>query len=74
MAHAEPKETRKPMVNGSASTSKAAFDAIKRFEGPAKGIILRTKEVKRIPKSSYKPANLIGSETCFRPNSMESLT
>ncbi len=56
-AKVEPNATSKPMVNGSASTSMAAFDAIKRFEGPAKGMIFSRKEVNRTPKSSYKVAN-----------------
>ena len=45
------------MVNGSASISKAALEAIRRFEGLAKGIMFRTNEVSRTLKSSYNAAN-----------------
>ena len=52
MAEAEPRATRKPIVKGSELTSKAAFEAIKRFDGPVKGIMFRRKEVSRTPSSS----------------------
>ena len=56
-AEAEPKATSKPIVTGSASTIKAEFEAIRRFDGPAKGMRFKTNEVSRIPRSSYKATN-----------------
>lgn len=57
-AAAEPKATRNPIVKGSESMSKAALDAMRRFDGPAKGMRFRIKEEARRLRSSYHIANL----------------
>ena len=55
-ANAAPKATRKPVatkVVGSVELrTNAAFEAMKRFEGPANGIRLKPKEVSRTSISS----------------------
>jgi hypothetical protein len=59
-AKAEPKATRNPTatsVAGSASTMlKAAVEAMKRFEGPAKGIRLSPKELNKMTSNSMMDA------------------
>src|SRR4030042_4062826 len=53
LADADPMATNNPIVNGSTLVILIAIlDAIKRFEGPAKGIMFRRKEVRRIPRIS----------------------
>ena len=64
-ATVEPKATRRPIVSGSASKIIAAFDAIRRFEGPAKGIMFRINEVSRMLQSSYKAANYLAPFRLF---------
>jgi hypothetical protein len=52
-AEAEPNATTVPMVNGSTSMAAiAAFDAMKRFDGPAKGIMFKRKDVTRMLRTS----------------------
>ncbi len=55
-ANAAPKATKVPMANRVVGSvvlrSNAAFEAMKRFEGPAKGIRLKPKEVSRTRISS----------------------
>jgi hypothetical protein len=51
-ANAAPKATRKPIINNVVESAFvmpiAAVDAIKRFEGPKKGIKLKPKEVRKM--------------------------
>jgi hypothetical protein len=51
-ADAEPKATRKPIINNVVESALvipiAAVEAIKRFEGPANGIKLKPKEVRKM--------------------------
>jgi hypothetical protein len=56
-ADADPKATRSPIVQGSASMRNAKVEAINRFDGPANGIMFRKNEVKTIPNSSNSVAN-----------------
>jgi hypothetical protein len=55
-ANAAPKATRKPIatkVAGSATPKiRAKFEAMKRFEGPAKGMRLNPKELSKTTSSS----------------------
>jgi hypothetical protein len=47
------------MLTGSALLSIAALDAMKRLDGPAKGMRFRTKEVKSIVRSSMSEAKCV---------------
>ena len=58
LAEAEPRATRKPMVMGSTSTNIAALEAIRRLDGPAKGMMFRAKENPRMPRISKRPVSL----------------
>ena len=59
LAEAEPTATRNPMVKGSAPvTRRAAFEAMNRFDGPAKGIMFSRKEVTRMLRISKSDASL----------------
>ena len=51
-AVAAPKATTKPMLTGSAVPTNAALEAMKRLDGPAKGMRFNPKEVSRIVRSS----------------------
>jgi hypothetical protein len=51
-AEADPNATANPIVNGSALVTAAAFEAMKRFDGPAKGIMLSRKDVVRMVRTS----------------------
>ena len=58
-AEAEPTATAVPMVKRSTSIAAiAALEAMKRFEGPAKGIMLRRKDVTRIVRISKRGSSL----------------
>ena len=65
LANAEPSATRRPtmmrLIGSVAPIRRALFEAMKRFEGPAKGIRLNPKEKSRTVNSSTKDANLIPS-------------
>lgn len=52
LAEAEPRATRKPMVMGSTSTRIAVLEAIRRLDGPAKGMMFRAKESPRMVRIS----------------------
>jgi len=59
LAEAEPKAMRNPMVKGSAlATRRAAFEAMNRFDGPAKGMMFSRKEVSRMPRISKSDGSL----------------
>jgi hypothetical protein len=45
-----------PVLSGSAFTSSAAFEAIKRLDGDAKGIKFMPKEASRTPSNSISDA------------------
>lgn len=57
-AQVAPKATGMPMLNGSAFTNIAAFEAIRRFDGDAKGIMFMPKETSSTPSSSISDAIL----------------
>lgn len=51
-AEADPNATTNPIVKGSTFVTAAALEAMKRFDGPAKGIMLSRKDVVRIVRTS----------------------
>ena len=63
-AEADPTATAIPMVKGSKSTATiAALEAMKRFEGPAKGMMFRRKEVTRMVRISNTGSSVERPET-----------
>jgi hypothetical protein len=58
LAEAEPNATKKPMVKGSTSTIIAVLEAMKRLDGPAKGIMLKAKETPRMLRISRSVVSL----------------
>jgi hypothetical protein len=77
LAEADPMATNNPIVNGSMLVILSAiFDAMKRFEGPANGIMFRRKEVKRIPRisntdPSFKPLKaLLTHRNVIKPTAL----
>ena len=63
-ASAAPVATRKPMVASVAGSvvlrTNAKFEAMKRFDGPAKGIRLKPNDVSKMMSSSMMEAILCG--------------
>jgi hypothetical protein len=56
LANAAPRATRTPMITRVAESAElainAAFEAMKRFEGPANGIMLSPKDMRKTINSS----------------------
>ena len=60
LAVAAPTATKKPMLTGSAVPSSAALEAIRRLDGPAKGMRFKANEVARIVRSSISKSKRAG--------------
>ena len=56
-AVADPVATMIPTMYGSTLANTAAFDAISRFDGPAKGIMLNKKDETRIVRISNRKSS-----------------
>jgi len=63
-AEADPNATANPIVKGSALVTTAAFEAMKRFDGPAKGIMLSRKDVVRMVRTSRMYSSRVRLEFC----------
>lgn len=56
-AEVEPRATRLPMISGSVPVSSEKFEPIRRFDGPANGIMFKKNEVNRMLSRSNGVAN-----------------